>query len=82
MTTCAPDRPVACAHRRRAILEGTFAYDFARRGWFWRDCRTPGQPWARCPWCDGQLPPPEEVERRIIDGVTSAPSEWEPDAEC
>lgn len=66
---CRADQPIACAHRHRAVLEGTFVYCFTRRGWFWRDCRTPREPWIRCPWCDAALPSPDEVERRILNGV-------------
>jgi hypothetical protein len=56
-TACAPGR--ACALRDRAVREGTFVYDRTRAGWFWRDCRTPGRPWTRCPWCDAPLAVPD-----------------------
>lgn len=66
---CHATEPTACDHRRRALVEGTFRYDFRRAGWYWLDCRTPHLPWRTCPWCGNPLPEGGDVMRRIVDAI-------------
>jgi len=71
---CQPDPPKACHHRLKAVVEGTFV--LRSGGWFWLDCKTPGQPWTRCPWCDGLLISPAKASDKLWQAV------MDPDDEC
>jgi hypothetical protein len=66
---CQPDPPKACANRLRAVIEGTFV--IRATGWHWLDCRTPNQPWRRCPWCDGVLANPLRHPEQLLDRIFS-----------